>query len=95
MSKFKIDIKQVADIALFIGASISAYYMINQMMNRDGPGVKSADTKKKAQTSLQNLKALNPNLDLDLNEYENAVLASCVTPMEIDVKFEGECLAAS
>ncbi|ODQ62404.1 hypothetical protein WICANDRAFT_49923 [Wickerhamomyces anomalus NRRL Y-366-8] len=87
MSKFKIDLKLVTDIALFVGASISAYYMMNHLLSQEGPAAKSSDTKKKANASLQRLKQLNPDLKLDLNDYENAVLASVVTPFEIDVKF--------
>lgn len=90
MSKFKIDLKLVTDIALFVGASISAYYMMNHLLSQEGPAAKSSDTKKKANASLQRLKQLNPDLKLDLNDYENAVLASVVTPFEIDVKFNGE-----
>ena len=80
----KVDIKVITDVALFIGASISAYYL-----SQDGPSAKSSETKKKANESLQRLKMLNPALKLELNDYENAVLASVVTPFEIDVKFEG------
>jgi SpoVK/Ycf46/Vps4 family AAA+-type ATPase len=84
----KLDIKVVTDIALFVGASISAYYMMNLLLTQEGPAAKSSDTKKKANASLQRLKALNPGLNLDLNDYENAVLASVVTPFEIDVRFK-------
>lgn len=91
MSKFKVDIKLVTDVALFVGASISAYYMMKVLLSQEGPAAKSSDTKKKAKTSLQRLKQLNPGLKLDLNDYENAVLASVVTPFEIDVRFKGMC----
>lgn len=85
----KVDIKVITDVALFIGASISAYYMMSVLLSQDGPSAKSSETKKKANESLQRLKMLNPALKLELNDYENAVLASVVTPFEIDVKFEG------
>ncbi|CEP20888.1 Protein MSP1 AltName: Full=TAT-binding homolog 4 [Cyberlindnera jadinii] len=84
----KVDIKVITDVALFIGASISAYYMMSVLLSQDGPSAKSSETKKKANESLQRLKMLNPALKLELNDYENAVLASVVTPFEIDVKFE-------
>ncbi|CDR37614.1 CYFA0S01e13344g1_1 [Cyberlindnera fabianii] len=87
MSKLKVDFKVIADVALFIGASLSAYYMMNQLLNQDGPSAKSSETKKKANASLQKLQKLNPALKLELNDYETAVLASVVTPFEIDVKF--------
>lgn len=88
MSKFKVDIKLLTDVALFVGASVSAYYMLQHLMNQDGPSVKSSETKRKANASLAKLKEINPSLNLELNEYENAVLASVVTPFEIDVRFK-------
>lgn len=90
MSKVKFDFKLLTDIALFVGASVSAYYMMSHLLGQDGPSVKSSETKRRANASLAKLKELNPALKLDLNEYENAVLASVVTPFEIDVKFKGK-----
>ncbi|KAH3673218.1 hypothetical protein WICMUC_003836 [Wickerhamomyces mucosus] len=92
MSKFKIDIKLVTDIALFVGASISAYYMMSHLLNQEGPAAKSSETKRKAKASLQRLKQINPDLQLELDDYENAVLASVVTPFEIDVGFNGKLI---
>lgn len=88
----KVDFKVVTDVVLFVGASLSAYYMLTVLMAQDGPAAKSSDTKKKANESLQRLKMLNPALKLELNDYETAVLASVVTPFEIDVRFKGALL---
>ncbi|CCH43579.1 hypothetical protein BN7_3132 [Wickerhamomyces ciferrii] len=90
MSKLRVDLKLATDIVLAIGGAVSAYYMVHLLMNQEGPAAKSSETKKKADASLKRLKVLNPDLKLDLNDYENAVLASVVTPFEIDVKFDGE-----
>lgn len=89
MTKVKWDLKLVTDICLFLGASISSYYMLTVLLNDSNQtSAKSNETKKKAKASLQRLKQINPALQLELDDYENAVLASVVTPFEIDVGFE-------
>ncbi|CDK27442.1 unnamed protein product [Kuraishia capsulata CBS 1993] len=89
MSRAKFDPKTLTDVAFFVGASISIYYLLSHILNDgQGAGSKSKEAKKKAKASMQRLKALNPELNLDLNEYEKVVLASVITPSEINVSFK-------
>ncbi|KAH3687214.1 hypothetical protein WICPIJ_001809 [Wickerhamomyces pijperi] len=91
MAKIKWDLKLVTDICLLVGASISTYYMLTVLLNESGPAsstLKSPETKKKAKASLHRLQQLNPSLELDtLDEYETAVLANVISPLEIDTGF--------
>ncbi|ODQ82739.1 hypothetical protein BABINDRAFT_159256 [Babjeviella inositovora NRRL Y-12698] len=82
----RLDLKIITDIVFFTASSLSIYYLINHLVN-SGPDGGSKESKKKASKTLQKLKAANPGATLDLNEYEKTVLASVVTPDEINVGF--------
>ncbi|GME92816.1 hypothetical protein B5S28_g846 [[Candida] boidinii] len=86
--KDKIDPKLITDAAFFLGASLSIYYLLTQLIGESGPSAKNKETKKRAKASLKRLKELNPDLSLELNEYEKVVLASVITPSEINTSFE-------
>ncbi|AOA65336.1 Protein involved in mitochondria proteins sorting [Komagataella phaffii CBS 7435] len=89
MNRFRLDAKVVTDLALFVGTSLSIYYLISTLLGDGAPhSLKSKESKKKAKASLERLKALNPDLNLDLNDYEKVVLSSVITPSEINVGFD-------
>ena len=89
MSRIKFDPRVLADLAFLIGAGASIYYLFSHLVNQMGDGAKSAETKRKANASLQRLQARHPGLELDLDEYEQVIVASVVTPSEIKVSFKG------
>lgn len=89
MAKFRIDPRVIADIAFFIGASASIYYLFSHLLSQVGDGQKSsAEAKKRANASIQRLQARHPGLELELDEYEQTIIASLVTPAEIKVGFK-------
>jgi SpoVK/Ycf46/Vps4 family AAA+-type ATPase len=88
MNRIKLDPRIITDIVFFLGAGASIYYLFSHLIQQVGDGTKSADTKKKANASLQRLKARHPGLDLDLDEYEQVIVSSVVTPSEISVSFK-------
>ena len=68
MSKFKLDPKTILDLVCFVGASVSVYYLINQVVNSlDGS---KSQNKKKANATVQKLQQRHPGLELALDEYE-------------------------
>ncbi|ANB12847.1 Msp1p [Sugiyamaella lignohabitans] len=88
MSRIKFDPRVLADIAFLIGASASIYYLFSHLMSQIGDGPHSAEAKKKANASLQRLQARHPGLELELDDYEQIIVASVVTPAEIKVQFK-------
>lgn len=86
-----IDLKTITDISVLIGTGISLYYLINRLLNETEGGPlsgRSMESREKQSQSWQRLVHLNPHLErVELNSYERSVLASVVTPFEIDVQF--------
>lgn len=93
MSKMKVDPRFIGDVILFIGASISTYYMLSYAMQMiaddNGPGNKS-ESRKKASLILQKLQMRKPGLELTLDKYEQIILGSVILPEEIKVTFNGK-----
>lgn len=88
MSKARFDPRIILDIALFVGASASIYYLCSHLISQIGDGPRSGEAKKKTNASLARLQARYPNLELDLDEYEQIIVQSVVTPAEINVGFD-------
>jgi ATPase family AAA domain-containing protein 1 len=88
MAKFKFDPRILIDVAFLVGGSATAYFFINYLLTQLEGGPRSAETKKKANASIQRLQAKNPGLELNLDEYEQTIIASVVTPAEIKVTFK-------
>lgn len=88
MAKFKFDPRILIDVAFLVGGGATAYLFINYLLTQLDGGPRSAETKKKANASIQRLQAKNPELDLKLNEYEQTIIASVVTPSEIKISFK-------
>lgn len=88
MARFKVDPRIVADIAFFLGAGASIYYLFSHLLQQVGGDSRSAETKKRANASIQRLQAKHPELELDLDEYEQVIVGSVVTASEINVNFK-------
>ncbi|KAA8915308.1 hypothetical protein TRICI_002537 [Trichomonascus ciferrii] len=89
MSRLKFDPRIIADIAFFLGAGASIYYLFShllQQVGNEGPP-RSAETKKRANASIQRLQAKHPELALDLDEYEQVIISSVIAPADINVGF--------
>lgn len=86
----KVDLKLLGDIFFLTGAGLSVYYMINHLLNDSiDNSIRSKELKKKSSSVLKRIQATNPELkNLSLNEYENSLLNSLVTPDEINVSFD-------
>lgn len=89
MSKFKFDPKIVLDLVFFLGASASMYYLVSHVVNSVGDGSK-AENKRKANASVLKLQKRHPNLELSLDEYEQIIVNSVITPDDIKLGFNGE-----
>lgn len=88
MSKFKLDPKTIIDLVCFVGASVSVYYLINQVVNSlDGS---KSQNKKRANATVQKLQNRHPGLELALDEYEQIIVNSVIMPEDIKVGFKGE-----
>ncbi|KAF5131803.1 hypothetical protein DV495_001902 [Geotrichum candidum] len=86
MSKFKLDPKTILDLVCFVGASVSVYYLINQVVNSlDGS---KSQNKKKANATVQKLQQRHPGLELALDEYEQIIVNSVIMPEDIKVGFK-------
>ncbi|KAF5093975.1 hypothetical protein D0Z00_003760 [Geotrichum galactomycetum] len=91
MSKFKLDPKTILDLVCFVGASVSVYYLINQVVNSlDGS---KSQNKKKANATVQKLQQRHPGLELALDEYEQIIVNSVIMPEDIKVGFKAESSA--
>lgn len=88
MSSKQEKLRIVWDVAMMFGAGASIYYMLSFLLNQGSGPIQSKATKKKAEASLKRLRLQNPEVDLDLDEYERTVLASVVGPSEINVTFK-------
>lgn len=87
MSKFKIDFKMALDVACFLGASLSVFYLLNTYLNDiTSPITKD---KKKLKESMNKFKQANPDFDAStLSEYERSLLSAVITSQEIKVTFQ-------
>ena len=91
MSKFKLDPKTILDLVCFVGASVSVYYLINQVVNSlDGS---KSQNKKKANATVQKLQQRHPGLELALDEYEQIIVNSVIMPEDIKVGFKGKYIS--
>lgn len=89
MSRLKFDPRIIADIVFFLGAGASIYYLFSHLLHQvgnDGPP-QSAESKKRANASIQRLQAKHPGLALDLDEYEQVIISSVIAPGDIQVSF--------
>jgi hypothetical protein len=89
MAKARFDPRVLIDLAFLLGTGISMYYLFSNVLTQVGDSKGSAEAKKKANASLQRLQARNPELELDLDEYEQVIVTNVVTPAEINVHFKG------
>lgn len=87
----RIDLKTVTDLSVLVGTAISVYYLVNRLIAETEGGPLSGNSKEsKERQSLvwQRLCHVNPELEeVSLNSYERSVLASVITPQDIDVSF--------
>ncbi|AOW03322.1 P-loop containing nucleoside triphosphate hydrolase protein [Yarrowia lipolytica] len=81
-------LKKITDVAVFLGATVSIYYLMKRVLADMQQGSNSADNKKKTSASLRKLQARYPGMELDLDEYERILVQSVVTPSEIKVGFK-------
>lgn len=88
----RIDLKTVTDLSVLFGTAISVYYLVNRLLaeTEGGPlGGKSKESKERQSLVWQRLCQVNPALEeVSLNSYERSVLASVITPQDIDVTFD-------
>lgn len=89
MPKVRFDPRVLIDLAFLLGTGVSMYYLFSNVLSQVGDSKSSAEAKKKANASLQRLQARNPELQLDLDEYEQVIVTNVVTPAEIKVHFKG------
>ncbi|ODV97408.1 hypothetical protein PACTADRAFT_74918 [Pachysolen tannophilus NRRL Y-2460] len=89
MSKVKFDPKVLLDIACFLGASISVFYLLNQYINESASSpFQNLRDKKKLKESINKFKKINPKFDdSNLSEHEKLILSNVITPAEISVTF--------
>lgn len=91
----KVDPRLIGDIMLFIGASISTYYMLSyamKMMADDNGSGNKSELRKKASLILQKLQMKKPDLEITLDKYEQIILGSVILPEEIKVTFNGKLI---
>ncbi|KAG5357752.1 Protein MSP1 [Yarrowia sp. B02] len=81
-------LKKITDVAVFLGATVSIYYLMKRVLDDMQQGSNSADNKKKTSASLRKLQARYPEMELELDEYERILVQSVVTPSEIKVGFK-------
>lgn len=81
-------LKKITDVAVFLGATVSIYYLMKRVLADMQQGSNSADNKKKTSASLRKLQARYPGMELDLDEYERILVQSVVAPSEIKVGFK-------
>ncbi|KAG5354355.1 Protein MSP1 [Yarrowia sp. C11] len=81
-------LKKITDVAVFLGATVSIYYLMKRVLADMQQGSNSADNKKKTSASLRKLQSRYPGMELDLDEYERILVQSVVTPSEIKVGFK-------
>lgn len=88
----RIDLKTITDLSVLFGTAISVYYLVNRLLAEAEGGPlsgNSKDSKERQSLVWQRLCAMNPELEeVSLNGYERSVLASVITPHDIDVSFE-------
>lgn len=81
-------LKKITDVAVFLGATVSIYYLMKRVLADMQQGSNSADNKKKTSASLRKLQSRYPGMELDLDEYERILVQSVVAPSEIKVGFK-------
>ncbi|KAG0661194.1 mitochondrial dynamin GTPase Msp1 [Maudiozyma exigua] len=89
MSK-KFDFKTFVDLSVLVGTGLSLWYLVRQLKNdmQGGPVGRTKESREKEITQWAKLAEKNPELlDMELNPYEQSIMASVVIPQDIDVSF--------
>ncbi|CCD24707.1 protein-degrading AAA family ATPase MSP1 NDAI_0D03930 [Naumovozyma dairenensis CBS 421] len=87
----KIDLKTITDWSVLIGTGISIYYLCSRLLNdaEIGPLGRSKESRQRQETQWKRLCEKSPDFaNLELNAYEQSILASVITPEEINITFE-------
>lgn len=83
----KFDFRVLSDIAVLVGATASVYYVLSLIFDgRAGPA-RSKQSRQRAEESLRRLRLEQPDVLLDLDEYEQALMATMIGPDEIKEGF--------
>ena len=84
----KVDLKTITDIAVLVGTGISLYYLVKTLIYGLDPPSLGRAKEQEASRQWSRLIEANPELKkVHLSHYEKLILASVVTPSDIDVTF--------
>lgn len=86
---FQVTLKTLSDVFFVTGAGLSMYFMVSHLLTHGfDSSIRSKESRKNSANVLKRLKALNPKLQLNLDEYEKSLLNSLVAPEELTTTFE-------